>query len=579
MTRSRPFTHLTLLIALLVPPTLAAAQALQHLPEKPMLLFKVNNPRAVSTALAEFFARLGIDQLEPGLRDPLALLKRRLNLHNGIDEGGELVIAMYDEVMAGTQPRFLALIPVSDYRAFLGNFPQGGKAGNLDTVEFPGAMIYAASRGRYAVLTPNRELMDEKTGGLELAAPLAKVLQERDAAIYVNTRVLAEKFLPHIQGMRAFLAEAQRRDAIDLLGPREALERTWGAQMLAVVEQLLQESDGCAAGLKLDKDGITSTSVFSFNPDSRLGRAVVGLKSSADDLLAELPAGQYLAVGGVAGGGETLWSMYETGFLDAVRALTLPEAEARKVEDQLSAMKRAVSSMSRMSIGLLGPKAGRGGLVRSTWVLHGDAEAFVSLARMMAQEGDAITNLALPGLTPRMTFTDQAIKADGLAFSASTVEFGAANAEPELREAIQFFTAVFGQTATNHYGVLDPKRLVGGTNLDETELAAAVRAARAASGPLAQSSVIRAAASRLPREKLAVLYVDLGAAITTGLEQARAAGAPAPMLRLPANQPMLGISLATEGSSLRVDSHVPTDLVANIASAIFQWQIGQGMMR
>jgi len=66
----------------------AAAQVLDQVPEGALVVAKVRNLAETNTKLAGFFKDLGVDQLSPDLADPLAAIKKKLGIQQGMGSAG-----------------------------------------------------------------------------------------------------------------------------------------------------------------------------------------------------------------------------------------------------------------------------------------------------------------------------------------------------------------------------------------------------------------------------------------------------------------------------------------------------------
>src|SRR5687767_15931397 len=108
-------------LSLLLASGAAQAQALKQLPANPILVIKLNSPEAVSAKISKLSEKTGLLKFVPQLADPLTLIRDELKIKEGLDTKGEFVVGIYDSAQGESDPRVLALIPVTDYKAFLGN--------------------------------------------------------------------------------------------------------------------------------------------------------------------------------------------------------------------------------------------------------------------------------------------------------------------------------------------------------------------------------------------------------------------------------------------------------------------------
>ena len=144
------------LMAALVFTSAAQAQVLKQVPKDASFVFKINDLQAMSGKLKDMAARLGVADLLAGagageqlVVNPLGLLKDQLHVKAGLKDNGEFAVAFFMPAGAG-QPTMLALVPVSDYAAFIGNFGDPAKEGDVDVLKTPVPVpVYAMKCGRH----------------------------------------------------------------------------------------------------------------------------------------------------------------------------------------------------------------------------------------------------------------------------------------------------------------------------------------------------------------------------------------------------------------------------------------------
>src|SRR5207248_8297408 len=75
----------------------------------------------------------------------------------------------------------------SDYKAFLGNFPDAKEEAGVATIKFGEAPMdfYMVSVGKYALITPTKELTALKPGGLKVQGATAKEMN-KDFVVWAN---------------------------------------------------------------------------------------------------------------------------------------------------------------------------------------------------------------------------------------------------------------------------------------------------------------------------------------------------------------------------------------------------------
>jgi len=252
---------LTLIIAMT---QWAAAQVLEQVPESSLVVIKVKNLAETSGKLGAFFKELGVDQLMPELGDPLAALKKHLNIQNGLDEKGELAFVFMDPAVSGVDDdhSLVLLIPVSDYKAFTGNFADAKTEGDLTEVKFPNEpdASYVTPWGKYAAVSPSKEVLGKKpAAGVKLKGLTAKELSSKDAIVYVNMVALRAKLLPELKNNRDEMLD---KVAAGLQGEREKyipIAKSVVSQFLTIAQRYLEDASSVTYGVSFTPTGISGT--------------------------------------------------------------------------------------------------------------------------------------------------------------------------------------------------------------------------------------------------------------------------------------------------------------------------------
>src|SRR5882672_6449248 len=154
------------------------AQGLKQLPANPLLVIKMNNPEGISEKLAAWSQKLGLANFDPAFGDPLGALKKQLNIKDGLDGKGEVVIGIYDAPQPTDEPLVVALLPVTDYKAFLANLANLKTEGEVSSFTLPDEQepFYTANWGKFAAVTPTKDLLTKKPEGVEVSGAASKQL-------------------------------------------------------------------------------------------------------------------------------------------------------------------------------------------------------------------------------------------------------------------------------------------------------------------------------------------------------------------------------------------------------------------
>lgn len=143
----------------------SSAQAIKFIPDSAFVVIKFSNLEATSKKLADLAAALGLAQMQPAMADPLGSLTAQMGATEGVNKAGELAVAVMDPEPLGLTwdngKSVLILFPVSDYKAFIGNFPNAKTDGDISEIHFKDDpdVTYVAHWGDYAAASPARQLV------------------------------------------------------------------------------------------------------------------------------------------------------------------------------------------------------------------------------------------------------------------------------------------------------------------------------------------------------------------------------------------------------------------------------------
>src|SRR4051794_274002 len=271
-------------------------------------VLKVKNLGQTNKKVAKFAKELGLDQQEPALADPLGALKQELKLSKGLNEAGDAAVFMVDPNAAGGDPgkAVVILIPVSDYKAFVGNFPNPAVEGEVTHVKAAdgGPDVYLANWGSYAAVAQAKELLGKKPTGLKLQGAAAREADAKDAVVIANIPVLKAMALPELKNNREkILQDVDKAIANNGAGAQKfgPLAKVVVGQVLTLAEDFLNDARSASVGLNLTDAGVVATVVTDFIPESRLGKIVAQGKSTEGPLVTGLPANRkyFVLAGGV----------------------------------------------------------------------------------------------------------------------------------------------------------------------------------------------------------------------------------------------------------------------------------------
>ena len=299
------YARCAVIAALTFAPFLAARgeQLLDHLPEDALAAAVVHN---ISGTNAKIERVLKIFQeIAPApIPAPLPLVKAATGLGAGLNEEGDVMLALLHNEQQPVAPRPLLLVAVSDYAAFAGSV-NGDATGEICRVTIAEEEVLVAQRGSFAVLmnVEHRDRMETLLATpprpVAALAPLAKWLAATDFAAVltpVGVKTLTAYGRAGVSGQRGQL-DQQFDD------PAMADTLRQMKQSLAIFDGVLGllDAEVSAVGLGLSIDDATNlrlTKRVVLSQDGELAK-IKGVAASDQSPLAGYAAGPFVAaVGG-----------------------------------------------------------------------------------------------------------------------------------------------------------------------------------------------------------------------------------------------------------------------------------------
>ncbi len=583
-TRLFPVAAVTLAVMLMAT-VRADAQVLQQVPSDALVVIKVRNLQEVSTKVAALAQQMGVAGLNPAMADPLAAVQQQSGIANGLDKNGEIAIfvplSLLDNPDVEEKPAVM-LWPVTDYKAFIGNFADAQTdAAGISTFKMGTnpADSHAANWGKYAAVSQSKELVAKKPAGAGLKAQglAAKELDAKDMTFYVNIASARPKLIAKLKEARPqMLAEmdAKLSQVEDEKAKTYApLARSLANRVLDLAEQFVNETNSATYGVMLGNEGINTTALAEFDAKSQMGQRAAQLKGSNDSLLAGLPEGKYLAFGGAA--------LDPTVLTGIINDLIGPvEAELTKIGDNGKAISSYIDALRKMAaatqssrFGAVAPtgKLGEEALFQMISLVTGDANALAAAQTQMFQSQEQVTALFGGGqVQAKTTITPKAKTIGGVDLDQFQSAINSTAQGAEGAQLQQMMTMMYGPNGLSGFtGVVGAKQLITVMGGGDPLLEKAIAAAKANQDVLSKNAGVMTVSKQLPQNRVAVYYLALDTIISTGVTYAQQFGLPI-QLQLPADLPPLGFTAGAEGSAVRFDAHVPAQLVQSLVAAGMQ---------
>lgn len=560
----------------------ASAQVLDQVPPDAVAVIKVSNLKAVSDKAARFAEALGLAELMPEeAKDPLAALQAEMQIKEGLDTDGEMAFVFMKPAEGAESPdeSMLVLVPTSDYKAFIGNF-QGAKTNGAIssfTPEGETNEVHVANWGKYAAISNNKAAIGKKpAAGLKLSGLAAKQAKERDAFVFVNIPVIKEMVLPQLQGARTAIMDGIEEE----LGANEDAKQFAGVakaaatQALNVAEGFLNDATAATFSLHLNDEGLSTTAMAEFKKESYMGQIAGRLKNTDQPLMAGLPNRKYFMFGGMVNDPEVS-SKLIGDLLDPISKELAGTESAKGFAEAINSAKRSFGATKSVAFGYPAPTGALGAdaILQSVMVVQGDSKLLHDAQKKMLQSVSDVMKLApkQPG-APQFGYeyapggkTVGAVKLDSYTYTLTMDENDSQAAQLQQTLAMVYgpngMGGVFGPVDNDTYLVVS-----GGT---DKLLAEAVKAAQDPKDALSGMAGVKLVNGQLPAKRIMVEYVALDNIITSGVKYAQGFGMQVKM-QLPPNLPPIGVAVSSEGTALRFDGFLPTQLVQSVVAAGMQ---------
>ncbi len=558
----------------------AHAQMLDQCPADAGLVVKINHLGDTNTKVAALLQQLGVTDLAPEAKDPLAAFEDKTGIPPAsLDpkrDGGFFMPNPTGADADRTEPPLVLLLPVSDYKAFLAGLTAVRTEGDVAVVHFKDQTddTFVAHWGDYAAIAPRKDLLAGKHDGLKPAGAAAREMDGRDACLFVNFPVLKTALQPKLaQGRGQVQAEAEQRMA-GADAAKKQLAHAVVDQGFNAADSFLRDAGPTTLGLTVGKAGITQTLVVGFADGSYLANLLGHLRTTDQPLLAGLPDEKYLFFGGSVEDPKKL-----TQLINDLAAPILPKLAAlgddgTKMRSLLDTYTAAMADSDGGSVGLVVPTAalGTGSLIRSITVVHADAAKLKAASEQAATaQAGLMAALGVPGANlTKTTVTPNVKTVDGVAFDSVKTEIDPAANNGQAAQAQQFMGFVYGPDGPDQLvGVVNDKNLLVTMGVDDQLLGSTIEAVKGNKDTL--TAQVKAVDAELPHARAAASYLDLGQIVTTALSYAKANGLAMPV-QLPPNLPPVGFTAGTDpdGAALRLDAFMPTSLLQSLVQAGFQ---------
>jgi hypothetical protein len=577
MRHVRRFTLAVVALAMFFAASATRAQVLPLVPSEALVVIKIKNIQDVSSKIATLSQQWGLANIRPELNDPLGTLLTVGGLGPGLNRNGEAAIAIMKPAAGAGEPDVVVLVPVSDFKAFAGALPNAAPEGELTMFNPGGKAVYAANWGQYAAVSPQKELLAKKGGGLKATGVAAKELDTKDVTVYANLKAIRGDVLPLIQQNKGQMLDgiAQAMAQAPGANPKYApVMKAYLGQFVNTAEGFLRDADAATFGIALSKEGISTTLLGEFEPSSYSGKAVTAMKNSNASFTAGLPQGKYFMFGGFVVD-QTSVQLLNDFIAPIEKEIQNLGADGKPLLEYVASMRDYMAATKQANFGMVAPAAAaiqQQGAIQIVTLLNGDSAKLIAAQKRMLSVQDEIMKVTAGGLAGKTTVTPSAKTIDGVTLDQFKTSFIGTPKTPEEQQALFIMQMLYGQGGmTGYTGAVGADKVLGVVGANDALLTSAVQAAKSGADELAKGpteSVLKA----LPPSRRAAIFVSVDTIASTVLDVMAMRGMPGGV-KLPPNLPPLAAAIATDGTAVRMDGYIPAQTVqALIAAGMQMWR-------
>ena len=574
------------------------ADVLDEVPADAAVTFKIKNLKDYSSKIAALANQWGIAALKPELSDPLAAMKKDAGVEQGVSDDGDMAVYMMELPTTGEEPTPVLLVPVSDYKAFIGNFADAQTEG--ETTSFTnskGEKMFSQERGKYAVLGMNAEsLKKSEKAGVKMTGGASKELGDRDIVMFMNVAAMRpalqakadareNQVLGEIDNAKEPGGEKNAESAETKMMP---LAKAVLAQLSNVGRGFIDTADSATWGVNLTDKGISSGYAMKFKPGSYAADVISKLKTSDQAMTNGMPAGDYLAVMGLHTNPDMLKKMADDFLAPICAEIAKLGDEGKTFSNYTDALENYLASSTQWQMGVMSTGTDAAPGIDSIALITGDAKKIAEAHKNILGAQDAMYNAMFASAAAagddtskpasmNTSVTPDATTIEGVSFSHFESQFdpGEGGSSQQEMMARQMIASSNMGSQTGLFGIVDPQHFLVTAGSNDKVTPAAVKAIKSNDAALATDKRYTANSGELPKQKLGELYVSIDQLMKSGLAYMKAnAGGAGVDINIPPDVEPFVFSLTTDtDSSLRVDGYMPSQTIQAMVSAAIQVQM------
>lgn len=507
----------------------ALKDTLAAIPGEAMAFIAVPNFKQLDSDYQKAIANLGLQPFVPPPMDSLVTaLKQRAPMLDKMDEEGSIIVVVMPAAsLPEMQMKQAVILSAKDPKALMEAMNGQPAEGGLWTVNLFGMPMYAAPTENKVVVSMMPDIVKAiKDSKESIAAALPKhamgAFDGLDLIIWVDGPKLVKAVRPLIEGMVIPMMQSQAAAG--------GFQAKYNQYSIDNFKRMLDGLGSATIGVGLTDAGLDIRVASTAVPDSELAKRTK-VKTTTDNLLTGLPAGEYAVVFGGIGDPEAIKAA--SGDLDQLFAIgaDVPGLDKEKLDKLENVCTDLITSLtgSRGVFEFLTP--GADGVIGLTIVLEttgadkwtGMLNDFAEMAKQLAssalkaqatKEGE--DEKEVDELFAAITYTKEAETIAGAKTGHLKVDIDKIAAMNDAdEEDIEEVKKLLGKDGLLfRVAAADDKNVVISFGGGEPRTTRFITAAKEKAAPLASDPGIQKISQHLPKERASVAYIALDHFIT-----------------------------------------------------------------
>lgn len=554
-----------------------AADVTAYIPADALGFVVVRDMASTNAKLQEMIRMFGAP-----LPAPLDFFKQQTGFDEGFDDSGDMAIVLLPPKDEFGTPGPLALIPVTDYAAFVGTF-NGDASGEICPVTVADEDVLVAKAGDYALfMNPDyrdqmQRIVAAEPAALEPVAAFGDWFATNDGAVVLLPA--GKQMLVSLATQELAKARQQMEQTFEDLGQTQEVESL--RAMMEMYGTMLRfvgdEVTSAALGVAIDEAGNVK---FGIRAAAKADGAVAGIGEfpRSREPLAGVPAGPFV----FAGGGP-----FPQGLSDAMMGFSinimksmpsfygLEDATDEDIQKLSDSFKKAMEGLQHMSF-VLRPGTGDEPIYSNFYFLAqvDSAEQYFENYRASMEIWNEISAKAGGQRRFEYQVTDETIAGKpGILITMDLTAAMGAQAEPLAQQMMQKMFGEDGKMRAYVAQVDETRVLVSYSAKASVEKQ--VESLRQGQAPLADEAGVTTTAGLLPADAPVVTYVSpQGCVAWFGRMMNVMMGAfgGGPVIPEFPETPPVGIAFGLKGRLIETDIVLPTQMLQGLSKYIQQNQ-------